>query len=142
MKDIYLKPTASGPDFDILGTGLPRMTGGLDNYIYLLLTMGDWWGNEEASDGGEFSSTLSDIMASSTLTNSTRLDVIAEVERLTKVLKTNGIADAVEVSAEIPSKGTLYLSIEVTEPDQEESDTYIYALNWAAQKITIEEGTW
>lgn len=142
MKDFYLMPTEGGPDFEIKTTGIPQLSGGLDNYIYLLLTMGDWWGNEEADDDGQFSSNLPDILASTTLTNATRLDVIAEVKRLMCSLISAGIAESVEVDAEIPSSGTLYISIEVTEPDHEESDTYIYALNWASQKITVQEALW
>jgi hypothetical protein len=142
MKDIYLKPTPAGPDFDILPTGLPRMTGGLANYIYLLLTMCDWCGNEFASEGGKFSSNLQEIMASNPLTNKVRLDVIEEVKRLLAPLTILDIAESYEVEGIIPKVGTLYLVIKIFQPNTVDPVDYVYSLNWEEQKIMIQEGKW
>lgn len=141
MKDIYLQPTEDGPDLK-LTNGLPTLTGGLDNMIYLLLTTGTWWGNTTVDTDEKLRSSIPQIMREGTLTNSTRLNIKAEAERVLAVMVSLGIVQTITVDAEIPSKGTLYLSVQADQVDSDETDNFIYALNWADQKITIQEGTW
>ncbi len=141
MKDIYLKPRPDGQDI-LLVNGLPILTGGLDNMIYMLLISSDYWGNTEANTNGVLDSKIPDIMASRPLTNQVRLDIIAEAERVTAQMITAGITDRIEIDAEIPAVGQLYLSVKTFEPERPEGTDFIYALNWDSQKITIEEGTW
>lgn len=141
MKDIYLKPTEAGPDL-LLVNGLPRLTGGLDNMVYILLMTGAWWGNAETNADNRLTSRIPQIMASQPLTNKARLDIIKEAETVLNALITQGIAETITVEAEIPSRGTLYMSVKVDEPNRDETQNFIYALNWDEQKITIEENLW
>lgn len=141
MKDIYLKPRENGQDI-LLINGLPQLTGGLDNMVYILLMTGSWWGNNTVNTEARLSSSIPQIMASGVITNQTRLDVIKEAERVLDVMVTEGIANSIEVDAEIPKRGTLYLSVKINEPEQIAGQDFIYALNWDEQKITIEESLW
>ncbi len=141
MKDIYLKPRQDGQDI-LLINGLPTLTGGLDNMIYMLLITSDWWGNTEAPENGLMDSTIPQIIAEKPLTNQTRLNIEAEAIRVTNQMITAGIAERIEVRSEIPAKGILYLAVKVYQPEIEEGIDFIYALNWDTQKITIEGGTW
>lgn len=141
MKDIYLKPRPDGQDI-LLINGLPQLTGGLDNMIYMLLVTSDYWGNTQAPENGTLDSRIPDIMSERPLTNQTRLNIEAEAIRVTEQMITAGIVERIEVRSEIPAVGTLYLAVKVFEPETEEGIDFIYALNWDTQKITIEEGTW
>jgi hypothetical protein len=87
MKDIYLKPTESGPDIKFLN-GLPILTGGLDNMIYILLMTGSWWGNTTVNTKSTLTSSIPEIMATGMLTNQTRLNVISEATRVLQILLT------------------------------------------------------
>ena len=141
MKDIYLKPTESGPDIKLVN-GLPQLTGGLDNMIYILLMTGSWWGNTTVNTDNQLTSSIPKIMTSGMLTNQTRLNVISEAQRVLEILLTLGIAETVTVTGEIPNRGTLYLSVKVDEPNRDLTSNFIYALNWDEQKITIERNLW
>lgn len=141
MKDIYIKPRENGQDL-LLINGLPQLTGGLDNMVYILLMTGGWWGNATVNTEAQLSSSIPKIMASGVLTNQTRLNIIKEAERVLQVMVSEGIADSVEIDAEIPKRGTLYLSVKVNEPNQIAGQDFIYALNWDEQRITIEENLW
>jgi len=136
MKDIYIKPREDGQDI-LLNNGLPQLTGGLDNMVYILLMTGSWWGNNTVNTNSQLSSSIPKIMQSGLLTNKTRLDVIKEAERVLQVMVSEGIADSITVDAEIPNRGTLYLSVKVDEPEQIAGQDFIYALNWDYQREGI-----
>ena len=141
MTDLYLKPRPEGQDL-LLTNGMPTLTGGLDNMIYIQLITSDWWGNTEAKTNGLLNSKIPQIISESSLTNKTRIDIIAEAKRATAPIVTAGIAERIEIDGRIPKVGTLYLSVKVYEPGQNDALDFIYALNWDSQKITIEGGTW
>ena len=141
MKDIYLKPREIGQDI-LLINGLPQLTGGLDNMVYILLITGSWWGNNTVNTISQLTSLIPTIMNTQPVTNKTRLDIISEAERVLQVMVTEGIADSIEVDAEIPNRGTIYLSVKVNEPEEISGQDFIYALNWDEQRITIAEGLW
>ena len=141
MKDIYLKPREIGQDI-LLINGLPQLTGGLDNMVYILLITGSWWGNNTVNTISQLTSSIPTIMNTQPVTNKTRLDIISEAQRVLQVMVTEGIADSIEVDAEIPNRGTIYLSVKVNEPEEIAGQDFIYALNWDEQKITIAEGLW
>jgi phage gp46-like protein len=141
MQDIYLKPRTDGQDI-LLINGIPTLTGGLDNMIYMLLVTGDYWGNTEARENGLMNSLIPQIMSEKPLTNQTRLNIQAEASRVTAQMVTAGIAERIEVESEIPGKGILYIAVKVFQPEIEEGQDFIYALNWDSQIITIQEGTW
>ena len=141
MTDIYLKPRTDGQDILLLN-GLPILTSGLDNMIYMLLITGDYWGNTEAGETGLLDSTIPQIMAQGTLTNQSRLNIIEEAKRVTKILVSSGIAERIEITGEIPRVGVMYLAVKTFEPEIEEGTDFNYLLNWDSQKITVEGGTW
>jgi len=141
MKDIYLKPREIGQDI-LLINGLPQLTGGLDNMVYILLITGSWWGNNTVNTISQLTSLIPQIMNTQPVTNKTRLDIISEAQRVLQVMVTEGIADSIEVDAEIPNRGTIYLSVKVNEPEEIAGQDFIYALNWDEQRITIAEGLW
>ena len=141
MKDIYLKPREIGQDI-LLINGLPQLTGGLDNMVYILLITGSWWGNNTVNTISQLTSLIPQIMNTQPVTNKTRLDIISEAQRVLQVMVTEGIADSIEVDAEIPNRGTIYLSVKVNEPEEIAGQDFIYDLNWDEQRITIAEGLW
>ena len=141
MSDIYLKTTSGTADMVIIN-GEPQLTDGLDNAVYLSLFMPDFWGNDIADEDQKYDAEIPRIMAEQTLTNQTRLDIIEGAKNSLAWMIEKGIVSAVEVRAEIPEIGKLYLAVKITEPEQDEPSTFAYGLNWDAQNITIQEGTW
>ena len=57
--------------------------------------------------------------------------------RVLQVMVSEGIADSIEVDAEIPNRGTIYLSVKVNEPEEIAGQDFIYALNWDEQRVNI-----
>ena len=141
MSDIYLKTTTGIADMVIIN-GLPQLTDGLDNTVYLSLFMPDFWGNSISEDDEKYDAEIPRIMSEQTLTNQTRLDIIEAGKNSLKWMIDKGIASAIDVRAEIPEIGTLYLAVTITEPEQDDPSTFAYGLNWDAQEITIQEATW
>lgn len=141
MSDIYLKSTCGIPDIVIVN-GLPTLTDGLDNAVYLSLFMPDFWGNAISEENERYSSEIPVIMAEQNLTNQTRLDIIEEAKSSLSWLTELGIAESVEVTAEIPEVGRLYLAVTITEPEQVDGVPFAYSLNWDAQEIIIQESLW
>lgn len=139
MSDIYLKPTESGEDI-IVSAGMPQMTGGLDNAIYLSLFISDFWANDLNDPNDTYNSTIPDIIGRGVLSNKVRLDIIAEAERVLQWLIEAGIVESIEVDAEIPAVGTLYLSVKSNEPQR--TINFKYGINWDDQKVTVEESLW
>jgi len=139
MSDIYLKPTAAGQDITVKA-GSPQMTGGLDNAIYMSLFTGSFWGNDLTEPDNVYDSTIPEIIGAGVLSNKTRLDIIAEAERVTAWMVTAGIVDSFEINAEIPAVGTLYLSVKANEPER--TINFKYGINWDTQRVTVEENKW
>ena len=138
MSDIYLKPEAQA-DMVIIN-GLPQLTDGLDNAVYLSLFMPDYWGNDITDD--KYISEIPKIMTEQLLSNQTRLDIIDEAKNALNWMIEKGIASAIEITAEIPDVGKLYLAVKIFEPEFEDPFDFAYALNWDAQEIIVQEGTW
>ena len=138
MSDIYLKPNATA-DMVIIN-GLPQLTDGLDNAVYLSLFMPDYWGNSLTDD--KFISEVPKILAEQALSNQTRLDIIDATNEALAWMIDQGIASDIEVVAEIPSIGRLYLAVKITQPELDDPLDFTYALNWDAQNIIVQEGTW
>ena len=141
MSDIYLKTTTGIADMVIVN-GLPQLTDGLDNTVYLSLFMPDYWGNSVSEDDEKYDAEIPRIMSEQTLTNQTRLDIIEAGKNSLKWMIDKGIASAIDVRAEIPEIGTLFFAVTITEPEQEDPSTFAYGLNWDSQEITIQEATW
>ena len=140
MSDVYLKPEATA-DMVIIN-GLPQLTDGLDNAVYLSLFMVDWWGNDISDDNQKYGSEIRRITAEQTLTNQTRLDIIEAAKNALAWLVETGVASNVDARAEIPEIGRLYLAVEITEPEHDDPSIFAYSLNWDSQEIIIQESTW
>lgn len=141
MSDIYLQSTSGIADMVIVN-GLPQLTDGLDNAVYLSLFMPDWWGNDSSDDDQKYDSEIPRIMAEQALTNQTRLDIIEEAKKSLQWLLDIGIASAIDARAEIPEIGRINLAVTITEPEQDDPSTFAYSLNWDAQEIIIQESLW
>ena len=139
MSDIYLKPTPTGENI-IVNAGQPQMSGGLDNAVYMSLFTADFWANDSAIPDQVYDSGLPAIIGGGLLNNKIRLDLISEAIRVTNWLITAGIADSIDVTAEIPAVGTLYLAVQVNEPQR--TTEFKYGINWDTQKITVGENRW
>jgi len=140
MSDIYLK-TEEIADMVIIN-GVPQLTDGLDNAVNLSLGMPDYWGNDISDDDQKYESEIPKIMAEQALTNQTRLDIIEEAKKSLQWMIDLGIASNIDVRAEIPEIGSLYLAVTITEPEQDDPSTFAYSLNWDAQEIIIQESLW
>ncbi len=140
MSDIYLK-TQGIADMVIIN-GVPQLTDGLDNAVYLSLFMPDYWGNDISDDDQKYDSEIPRIMAEQTLTNQTRLDIIEAAKNALAWMLDIGIASAIDARAEIPEIGRVNLAVTITEPEQDDPSTFAYSLNWDAQEIIIQESLW
>jgi len=140
MSDIYLK-TEEIADMVIIN-GVPQLTDGLDNAVNLSLGMPDYWGNDISDDDQKYESEIPKIMAEQALTNQTRLDIIEEAKKSLQWMIDLGIASNIDVRAEIPEIGSLYLAVTITEPEADDPSTFAYSLNWDAQEIIIQESLW
>lgn len=138
MSDIYLKPAAV-PDMVIIN-GLPQLTDGLDNAVYLSLFMPDYWGNSISDD--KYISDIPRILSEQNLTNQTRLDIIEAGKEALNWMIDQGIASEIEITAEIPDIGKLYVAVKIFEPEHTDPLDFKYALNWDTQEIIVQEGTW
>ena len=134
MKDLYLKFSEYDPDLEVIN-GMPTLSGGLSNAVYLSLFVHAWWGNSLSDATGQYITKIPEIRSSRPLTNQTRIDIIEAAKEALNWMLTAGIAAEIEVTATIPKVGVLYLAVEITEPEQDESTNFTYALNWDAQKI-------
>lgn len=141
MSDIYLKSSQGTPDIVIIN-GVPQLTDGLDNAVYLSLFQPAWWGNNIAGTDEKYESQLPDIIAEGVLTNQTRLDVIEEAKNALKWMIDKGIAIEITSRAEISAVGRLDLAVTITEPNSIDPLDFKYNINWDTQEITIQEGTW
>ena len=141
MSDIYLKTTNGIADMVIVN-GLPQLTDGLDNSVYLSLFMPAWWGNDISDDDQKYESEIPVIMAEQSLTNQARLDIIEAAKKALDWMVEKGIATSRDARAEIPEVGRLNLAVTITEPEQDDPSVFAYSLNWDAQEIIIQESTW
>ncbi|MDC7218650.1 MAG: hypothetical protein PQJ59_01845 [Spirochaetales bacterium] len=138
MKDLQLVYSDGAPDIEVVN-GMPKMSGGLSNAVYLSLFVSEWWGNSESETEEKFISEIPEILVSNPLTNQTRLNIIEAAQESLSWMIDLGIAAEIEITASIPSKGTLNLAVEITEPEQDESTNFTYALNWDAQEVFMKE---
>ena len=138
MSDIYLKPEATA-DMVIIN-GLPQLTAGLDNAVYLSLFMPDYWGNSITDD--KYISEVPKILAEQALSNQTRLDIIDAANEALAWMIEKGIASEIEITATIPETGVLYLAVKLSQPELDDPLDFTYALNWDTQNIIVQEGTW
>ena len=137
MSDLRLTPTSDGMEIEITA-GSPETTDGLDTAVYLSLFTAPWWGNEISSDSEKYLSKIPEIMDTGILNNQTRLDVIEAAKEALSWMKTEKLADKIEVRAEIPRLGFLYLAVTIYEPEQQNGTTLRYAMNWDAQQVSLE----
>ncbi|MDC7125785.1 MAG: hypothetical protein PQJ46_09465 [Spirochaetales bacterium] len=139
MSDISLTFSNGIPDMEIVN-GLPKTTKALSNAVYLSLFIPDWWGNAGAPDEEQYDSEIPEIMNTQLLNNQTRLDIIAAATNALAWMQTLGIVTtAPEITAEIPKVGFLYLAVKLTEPEQDDSTDFVYAINWDSQEIELQE---
>ncbi len=136
MSDLYLNPTKDGGNL-IIENGKPQMISGLENAVYLSLFTAPWWGNAVSEQSEKYISSIPEIMNAGILTLQVKLDVIEAVKNALAWMIDDGIADRIEVRAEIPQAGTLYLAVTIYEPESADGVDYRYALNWAAQEVSL-----
>lgn len=135
MSDIYLQSSNGIADMVIIN-GLPQLTDGLDNAVYLSLFMLDYWGNSISEEDEKYNTEIPKIMAEQNLTNQTRLDIIEAGKKSLAWMVEKGIASNIDVVAEIPSIGRLNLAVTIKELGQDVN--FAYGLNWDAQEIFIQ----
>ena len=128
--DIKLTPTADGGEITLIN-GSAETTEGLFTAVYISLLGAAWWGNAISETPEKLNSELIAIM-SEPLTNKARLNTIEAIKDALQWLLDEGIANSIEVEAEIPNPSRLNLRIIIEEPDRTED--FIYALNWDAQE--------
>ena len=137
MSDLKLTGTENGLDISI-NAGCPETTNGIDNAVYLSLFTPMWWGNEVSEDTEKYQSEIPGIIASGVLTNQVRLDVIEAAKSALEWMVTDNIADKIEVRAEIPKAGFLYLAVTIYEPEHQDGTNFRYAMKWDAQQVSLE----
>ena len=103
--------------------GQLRQSGSLYNVIFLLL-FGEKSALNEFLDYS-LDSKIPDLQREN-LTNTTRLKIISEAERVLNILVSKGIAKSVSVDAIITAQGQLFLEILTEQPENE----LTYQLNW------------
>lgn len=133
--DLYLKPTNDGGNIELLQNGDPQTTGGLYTAVYLSLFTNPFWGNAVAGRLGRYQSELSEAITGS-LSNQTRLNVIEASKQALAWMIESGIAQSIEVTAEIATLSRLNLLVVITKPSGEAVQT-AYALNWDAQEVEL-----
>ena len=126
MADLYLEPTPDGADI-VIENGEPRLTGGLDNAVYLSLFTEAWWGNEIAPPAERYDSRLPKLLAG-TLTNQLRLDAIEAAKAALAWMTDEKVADRIDVAARISSATTLEITVTVYQG----AETHRFAHNWDA----------
>jgi phage gp46-like protein len=133
MADLKLTITGGTPDITIVN-GKPETTDGLFNAVFLSLFTPPYWGNAVSGQEERYSSTIPEIM-SRPLTATARLDVIAAAKDALSWMIDEGVADEIEVAAELQGSGRLNLAVTISEPSGD--STFAYALNWDAQEVEI-----
>jgi len=133
MADLKLTIENSTPDITILN-GKPEMADGISNAVFLSLFTGPYWGNAISDVNERYTSTLPDIM-SGQLTTETRNNAIEAARSSLAWMTDIGIADEIEVEAEIKPGGRLNLRVKIVKPD--ETVNFAYSLNWDAQEVTL-----
>ena len=131
--DIMLYPTEDGGDINV-PNGQPDMDAGLWTAVYLSLFSGAWWGNAIATQAGQFTASVEELMRVDS--NRTRLDVEEAARAALRWLTDEGIASAVEVQATIPATGRIDLVVTIMEPAAE-PEVLRYKINWAGQRAAM-----
>lgn len=137
MSDLYLYPqNGIDTDIELKPNGDPKLTGGLDTAVYLSLFTPPWWGNSISSQAERYTSTIPELYGQP-LTNQTRLSVIAAARDSLQWLLDEGIAGEIEIEAEIPKAGNLYVSVTIHETGREAETTLAYGVNWDEQEAIL-----
>lgn len=131
MGDLYLQPTPDGADI-VIENGEPRLTGGLDNAVYLSLFTESWWGNQIAEPAERYDSRLPRLLRG-TLTNQMRLDAIEAARSALAWMTDQRVADRIEVGARIASPTALEITVRVYQGANE----FRYSHNWDALRGAV-----
>jgi phage gp46-like protein len=138
--DVHLFHTADGGDIQFTN-GLIELQDGLETAVYLSLFGGNsddagteatkskqWWGNlSEPVAERRYRSETQHLLQSLPITSANRRRVEQSAERDLAWL-TNDIADSVTVTATIPARNTINLSVAVAVGDNE--FTYPFLVSW------------
>lgn len=128
--DLMIRHTDDGGDIVFQG-GQPEMDGGLWTAAYIsLFTERGWWGDPSIG------SALHEL-EDRALTNQTRLDAIAEAKRALTWLVDQGIAQSVEIDAEIASARVLIIQATITQPNDPTPTEFRYRITWASTKEAV-----
>jgi phage gp46-like protein len=129
MSDIYIDTSQLTPDIAIESGDL-KASSSIFNAVYLSLFTPPYWGNAIAAQNERYTSTIPDLV-SGTVTNQTRLDMIAAAENALAWMVEDGVADRIEVAAEIQGAGKIAIAVTVHEPSGT-ADVYRFGVNWDA----------
>jgi phage gp46-like protein len=136
MSDMYLTPTADGPEVEI-DNGKLRVTSALEVAVYLSLFTPQSWGDMAQNTANRYTSRIPEIMRGRTVSNQTRVALIqAAIDALAWMTR-DGVADEVQADAVIESARRIDLTVTISRP---EGDTdFVYAVNWDAQEALLKE---
>ena len=84
-----------------------------------------------------FDSTFPSVISRATVSDATRNDGVAAIEKALAFLVSEGIASAVRVSGAISSAYRIDWSIEIDAPNGEENGGGKYAINWNKGSLTF-----
>lgn len=138
MSDLALVATDSVLDIVFDARKIPYSTalsGGLSNAVYLSVFVSPWWGNRISPARSRYTSTVEELTAG-TLTQRTARNVVEAIRSALRWMISDGIAQAIDVTAELNGRQRLDVRITITEPDQSRT-SYAYGLNWAAQSVEV-----
>jgi hypothetical protein len=116
--------------------GQPRMTDGFETSV-LMAIFGDrdtWQNAITDSQDERYVSTFPDVIANATVSDATKKDGIAALERALSFLKSSGAASGVSVTGRIASVFTIAWSIEIHSPTR---GTTRYEINWERGVVTM-----
>lgn len=134
MSDIYIDIDPPAVDIEILDGDL-RATSSIANAVYLSLFVPEWWGNAIAAQNERYTSTIPEL-ATGTVTNQTRLDMIAAAENALAWMVEDGVAYRIEIAAEIQDAGKIAIAVTVHEPTGT-ADVYRFGVNWDATEASV-----
>ena len=134
MSDIYIETTPPNVDVVISNDKL-KTTSALSNSVYLSLFVPPYWGNAIEDADGRYTSTIPELITG-TVTNQTRLDMIAAAKNALQWLVDGGYARSVDVRAAIATRSRINLAVTIVQPDAT-SETFTYAVNWDAQEAAL-----
>ncbi|MFW6312270.1 MAG: phage GP46 family protein [Spirochaetota bacterium] len=129
--DIALISSNDGGDI-LFESGQARMEQGLFSAVYMsLFTESGWWGNRVLAEEERIGCRIEELR-SRTLTNSTRLDFIAEARNALAWMVDQGIAGRVDVDAAIVAPGMIGVIVTIHQPGSETPQSVRFGLSWDA----------